>query len=169
MKILKFIGVAALAMGLSSCGGNQNSNEGENKAETKVEENKDQAPVQQETVGVDSKEEEEEPSMDEVKEAVDEMQNAVETAANSINAAYNAGASEDWDAVLKEYDEYVTDYVKLYKKAMAGDMNALTQYASLLENAQQLQTKLQSAGNSMSAAQATKFNKITQKMLNALQ
>lgn len=77
--------------------------------------------------------------------------------------------SKNLDNVLNEYEKYVDDYVKFYKKAMAGDNSALTEYASLLEKAQALQTSLDQAqnDNSLSVNQASRMLKIQQKMLDA--
>lgn len=77
--------------------------------------------------------------------------------------------SKNWDNVLNDYEKYVDDYVKFYKKAMAGDNSAMTQYASLLEKAQDLQTSLAQAqnDNSLSTKQASRMLKIQQKMLDA--
>ncbi len=52
---------------------------------------------------------------------------------------------------------------------MAGDNSALTEYASLLEKAQALQTSLDQAqnDNSLSVNQASRMLKIQQKMLDA--
>ncbi|MCQ2285355.1 MAG: hypothetical protein MJZ76_00570 [Bacteroidales bacterium] len=74
--------------------------------------------------------------------------------------------SEDWDAILDEYDEYVTSYLKLYKKAMNGDMDAMTEYAEILSDAESLSSKLAAAQGSMTSAQAARYAKITKKMTN---
>jgi hypothetical protein len=52
---------------------------------------------------------------------------------------------------------------------MAGDNSAMTQYASLLEKAQDLQTSLAKAqtDNSLSTKQASRMLKIQQRMLDA--
>lgn len=40
-----------------------------------------------------------------------------------------AADSSDWDKLLDEYEQYVDQYVKTYKKAMNGDMSAMAEYA----------------------------------------
>ena len=79
------------------------------------------------------------------------------------------GSSSDWDSVLDEYEDYVDQYVKLYKKAMAGDMSAMAEYAGMLEKAQSLFSKLENAQGEMTAAQISRMNKIQMKMVNAMQ
>ena len=74
----------------------------------------------------------------------------------------------DWDAILDDYEKYVDDYVALYKKAMNGDMDALSEYASVLEDAQNLSNKLAKGQGSMTSAQVSRYTKITQKMANAM-
>jgi len=83
--------------------------------------------------------------------------------------ASTSNDGKNWDKVLNDYEKYVDDYVKFYKKAMSGDNSAMTQYASLLEKAQDLQTSLDQAknDNSLSTKQASRMLKIQQKMLNA--
>jgi len=77
-------------------------------------------------------------------------------------------SDEDWDAFLDEYEEYVDDYVALYKKAMNGDMDALSEYAEVLEDAQDLNNRLSKAKGSMSSSQVARYTKITNKMVNAM-
>ena len=74
---------------------------------------------------------------------------------------------EDWDATLDSYEKYVNDYISLMKKAKNGDMDALSEYPSILENAQKLSEKLQNAKGSMSSSQLSRYVKITNKMTQA--
>ena len=74
---------------------------------------------------------------------------------------------EDWDATLDSYEKYVNDYISLMKKAKKGDMDALSEYPSILENAQKLSEKLQNAKGSMSSSQLSRYVKITNKMTQA--
>lgn len=77
--------------------------------------------------------------------------------------------SEDWDALLDSYEKYVDKYIAYAKKAAKGDMSALSEYTSLMEQAQEYSEKLQNAKGDMSAAQWARYNKITMKMANAAQ
>ena len=82
--------------------------------------------------------------------------------------ASSSSSSEDWDKVLDEYEKYVDQYVKLYKKAMNGDMSAMTEYASMLEKAESFSSKLEKAGDDLTAKHVARMNKINAKMLNAM-
>lgn len=75
--------------------------------------------------------------------------------------------SEDWDALLDSYEKYVDDYISLLKKAKDGDMDALSEYPSILENAQELSEKLQKAKGSMSSSQLSRYTKITNNLTQA--
>lgn len=75
--------------------------------------------------------------------------------------------SKDWDKVLKDYEDYINKYIALMKKANAGDVSAITEYASMLEKAEKLQTSLNNAGDNLTATQAAKFLKLQQKLTNA--
>lgn len=78
-------------------------------------------------------------------------------------------SSEDWDELLKSYEEYVDKYISYLKKASKGDMDALSEYPALLEKAQEFSDKMKNAESDMSASQWAKYNKITMKMLEAAQ
>ena len=78
-------------------------------------------------------------------------------------------SSEDWDAMLDSYEEYVDKYIALLKKASAGDMTALTEYPALLSKAQEFGDKMESAKGSMSASQVARYTKINAKMLKVAQ
>jgi hypothetical protein len=75
--------------------------------------------------------------------------------------------SEDWNELLKSYEEYVDKYISYLKKASEGDMGALSEYPALLEKAQEFSDKMKNAESDMSASQWAKYNKITLKMLEA--
>lgn len=78
-----------------------------------------------------------------------------------------ASGSEDWDKVLDEYESFCDKIVPLAKKAQAGDISAVAEYASLLQSAQSLQSKLDNAGSDLSAAQAARLSKISAKLASA--
>ena len=75
--------------------------------------------------------------------------------------------SEDWDAVLKSYEEFIDQYIKLLKKSQTGDMSALTEYAKYMEKASDLSEKLENANDELTSAQAAKFLKLQAKLANA--
>lgn len=82
--------------------------------------------------------------------------------------AFSSG-SEDWDDLLKSYEEYVDKYISYVKKASKGDMTALSEYPALMRKAQEFSDKMKNAESSMSASQWARYNKITMKMLEAAQ
>ena len=75
--------------------------------------------------------------------------------------------STNWDKVLADYESYTDKYIKLLKKANAGDMSAMTEYVEMLEKAQELQESLETADDDLTPAQLQKFNKIQMKLVNA--
>ena len=77
-------------------------------------------------------------------------------------------ASNDWDKVLDEYEDYCNKVSSLSKKVMAGDMSAMTEYTSLLEKAESLSNKLEKAEDEMTTAQVARLNKIAQKMAQSM-
>ena len=79
-----------------------------------------------------------------------------------------ASASEDWDAVLDEYESFIDQYLKLYKKAQAGDASALSEYASMLEKAESLGKKLENAEDELTPAQAKRMVELQQKLTSGL-
>ncbi len=78
---------------------------------------------------------------------------------------YTSEASgENWDAVLDSYEKYVNNYLRLMKKAKAGDASALSEYASMLQEAQEFGEKLSNAQGELTPAQQARYLKITKKM-----
>ncbi|HPY81985.1 MAG TPA: hypothetical protein PLU45_01385 [Bacteroidales bacterium] len=78
-----------------------------------------------------------------------------------------SSGSEDWDAVLKSYENYIDQYIKMMKKAKNGDASAMTEYAAMMEKATDLAEKMESAGDDLSTAQMNKFMKLQTKLSNA--
>ncbi len=94
-----------------------------------------------------------------------------ETASYSNNETENSSNKDNnWDKLLNNYDNYVTEYVKLYKKAMEGDASALQDYPNLMAKAEELQNSLVEAqnSNSLNSSQLKRMMKIQNKMLNAM-
>ena len=77
--------------------------------------------------------------------------------------------NSDVDKMLDDYENYVDQYIVYLKKASKGDMTALSEYPSLMEKANQLQSSLQEAqnNNNFSADQMKRMVSIQQKMTNA--
>lgn len=92
-----------------------------------------------------------------------------DVAEESSSYESSSSGSDDWDAWLDSYEQYVDKLVSCTKKAAKGDPSALAEYASLLQNAQELQEKLASAEGELSSSQLARYNRINQKMLTAIQ
>lgn len=87
---------------------------------------------------------------------------------NLIKSISNVSkVNNEWDAALDEFEQYANNYLKLLKKANSGDMNALTEYATMLENAEKLESKLNDAKGELTPNQIKRLNKIAQKIMNA--
>lgn len=93
---------------------------------------------------------------------------ATNAAVSAVSLSYVSTASSDWDKLLDEYEKYVDQYVKTYKKAMNGDMAAMAEYAKLAEKAQKLSSQLEKAKGEMTAAQLNRYLKITKKLASAV-
>lgn len=94
--------------------------------------------------------------------------NAVnDTLAIGAESTASSSGSEDWDALLDSYDQYVTKYISFVKKAAKGDMSAVAEYPALMEKAEEYGNRLENAKSDLSAAQWARYMKITQKMASA--
>jgi hypothetical protein len=87
----------------------------------------------------------------------------------SVSGKKSATSSgKDWDAFLDEYESYVDQYIKMYKKMMNGDMSVMAEYADLFEKAEKLSDQIEKSQNEMTSAQMKRYFNITQKMSDAL-
>jgi len=86
---------------------------------------------------------------------------------SSNDESISSSDSENWDEVLKSYEEYIDQYIKLLRKANKGDASALTEYPAMMEKATDLAGKLENAGNDLTPTQASKFAKLQLKLTNA--
>lgn len=76
-------------------------------------------------------------------------------------------ASNEWDKVLDSYERYTDEYIKVLKKVNAGDMDAYSELADLMQKCEELTEQIDAAEDEMSVAQATRFQKIAAKMAAA--
>lgn len=76
----------------------------------------------------------------------------------------SSSCSEDWDSILDDFEDLVDSYVRLYKKAMDGDMSAISEYPEVLSKAESLSNKLTNAESDLSSAQLSRYTKILNKM-----
>ena len=81
----------------------------------------------------------------------------------------SSSGSQDWDALLNSYEQYVDKYISYMKKAAKGDMSALAEYPALMKKAQEFSEKMENAQGDMSASQWARYLKITNKMTKAAQ
>lgn len=99
------------------------------------------------------------------------LDTSVDISSNNDLKTISENGSEDYDKMLDDYDEYVTEYAKFYKKAMKGDQSAMTEYPAMLEKTTKLQESMKEAQgkNQLSVKQITRMSKIQTKMLQAMQ
>lgn len=87
---------------------------------------------------------------------------------NDEEESYSSSSgSENWDAVLDSYEKYIDQYIKLLKKAQNGDMNAMTEYAEMMEKATDLAEKMENADDDLSPSQMSRFVKLQTKLASA--
>ena len=79
-------------------------------------------------------------------------------------------SNDDWDKMLDDYEAYVTEYAKLYKKAMKGDNSALAEYPAIMEKATNFQQSMDKAkdDSKLTAEQIARMFKIQAKMVEAM-
>ena len=79
--------------------------------------------------------------------------------------------SKSYDKMLNDYNEYVNQYMSLYKKAIQGDSSALTEYPKMMEKATEIEQSLKSIqnNNDLNALQIKRLSEIQSKMLKAMQ
>lgn len=85
------------------------------------------------------------------------------------NEIFSDTDTPDWNELLDSYEQYVDKYISYVKKAAKGDMDALAEYPSLMEKAQEFSEKMEGAQSKMSESQWGRYIKITNKMTKTLQ
>lgn len=98
-------------------------------------------------------------------EVVVEETSPEEVATESVKSS---SSNENWDKILDEYETVCDKAVKLAKKAQAGDISAVTEYAELAEKATSLQNKLQNAEAELTPAQVARLSKIAAKLASSM-
>lgn len=100
----------------------------------------------------------------------EESSDSDEESSDSDEDFYSSSSdSQDWDALLNSYEQYVDKSISYIKKAAKGDMTALAEYPSLMKKAQEFSEKMEGARGDMSASQWARYMKITNKMAKAAQ
>ncbi len=90
---------------------------------------------------------------------------AVAAAEEAVEAENTA--SSDVDAAIDAYDKLMDRYISMAKKASKGDPSVLADYASLGEELEDCERKLDALEGNMTAAQAARFQKIVAKQAQA--
>ena len=90
-----------------------------------------------------------------------------ESTSSGNSEASTSSGSEDWDQILKDYDEYTDQYIKLIKKVKNNDMSAMSEYADMYEKANKLGEELTGGQSSLTPEQMGKMMKIQTKLANA--
>jgi hypothetical protein len=77
--------------------------------------------------------------------------------------------NQNWDKVLDDYEAYTEEYIIIYKKAVAGDADAMSRYPKLMEKASNMQESMGKAqgDNQLSNAQMKRMMEIQAKMMQA--
>lgn len=78
-------------------------------------------------------------------------------------------SEEEYDEMLDDYEDFVDEYIKFYKKAKEGDVNAISSYPALLEKAEKLDGKFERANKNdhLTSKQVSRYIEIQKKMMNA--
>lgn len=84
---------------------------------------------------------------------------------SSYSSSAKSSSNTNWDKVLDEYESYVDQYIKAYKKAENGGLSAMSEYLRLEEKADELAEKLEGAEGELTEKQLARYFKITEKML----
>ena len=144
MKKFKYFAIAIMAVCLAACGGKKGSEE------------KEEIVLTPETTQIKG----------DLSSSDDEFSSSDDDDDTDSYSSSSSG-SQDWDALLNSYEQYVDKYISYMKKAAKGDMSALSEYPALMEKAQDLSNKMSGAQGDTSAAQWARYMKITNKMAQA--
>lgn len=137
MKIAKLTVIAAAAFMFAACGGKESTSAVENA------------------------------SVDDMTEVNDVVEPVADGDSDVEEVSASESSSSDIDEVLDEYEKLLDKYVSLMKKAQAGDMSAMTEYAEYAQQCQRVAEKLENCKDEMTAAQAVRFAKMAQKFSSA--
>lgn len=87
---------------------------------------------------------------------------------DDVSFSTTSSSSSDWDDVIDSYERYVDKYISVLKRVANNDASAMSEYPSLLAEAQSLANKLDTAQDDMSVEQWTRYMKVNQKMAAAI-
>lgn len=77
-------------------------------------------------------------------------------------------AASSFDDLLRDYEVFIDSYIALFKRSQQGDVNALAEYAEVMENATALTTEIEDAKGELTVAQLRKFSKLQTKLATAV-
>lgn len=97
-----------------------------------------------------------------------EEDSRVSSTPKATSSSSSKSSGKNWDKIITDYESYVNKSIELLKKANAGDMSAMSDYATMLEKAEDLQESLEDADDEMTTSQMQRFIKIQQKLINAV-
>lgn len=75
----------------------------------------------------------------------------------------------NWDEILDSYERYVNRLVAIAKKAKSGDVSAVMELSEIQGEMEECADKLEDAEGSLTSAQMSRYQRITEKMGKALQ
>ena len=83
----------------------------------------------------------------------------------SIAASVEASASNEWDALLDEYEACVNQYIRAHQKAKSSSSKsgAVAEYITLASKVKGLSAKIDKNKGKMSVSQIARYVKITKK------
>lgn len=86
-----------------------------------------------------------------------------------VSSIVSSIGSLDIEKMLDDYEEYVNQYIVFMEKAQKGDMDAMANYPTMMEKAEEFGQSLQDAqeADEISPAQIKRMLKIQAKMTNA--
>lgn len=97
-----------------------------------------------------------------------ESSSSDESDADESVESSSSTSSSDINAWLDKYEKAMDTYVKLAKKASSGDITAMTEMASYLDQVNDLYSDLEKVESDMTPAQAARLSKIYAKMASAM-
>ena len=149
-NLLKGVAIAAMAVGLTSCGGNTSK-------KSASQEDANQVKVSTIT---------ETESPQEVLNSIVEVAEECVAEVTEVAEVAETDTSE-WDDLLDEYEEYIDDYIACLEDVNSGDLSAMGDMAELLEQTEKFTEKINNISSNLTVAQSARYAKLTQKLANA--
>lgn len=87
-----------------------------------------------------------------------------ENSSDSYEDSVSSRSSEDIDAMLDSYEDYINEYISYMNKMNNDDMSALSDLPALNEKGQEWASKMEKAKGNMTARQLSRMSEIINKM-----